>query len=91
MAELDNILNIDQAQVAITLQKAANKLAHGSAEFVLDFSSLRRIDSNAVRELEKLAATADEKSVKVSLRGVNVDLYKTLKLVKLTHRFSFVE
>ena len=33
---------------------------------------------------------ADAKTVKVVLRGVNVDVYKVLKLVKLTPRFSFV-
>ena len=33
---------------------------------------------------------ADDKGVKVVLRGVNVGVYKVLKLVKLTSRFSFV-
>ena len=33
---------------------------------------------------------ADEKGVKVVLRGVNVDVYKVLKLVKLASRFSFL-
>jgi hypothetical protein len=36
-----------------------------------------------------LAGAADEKAVKVALRGVHVDVYKVLKLVKLTPRFSF--
>jgi len=43
-----------------------------------------------VRALQTLAATADEKTVKVVLRGVNIEIYKVLKLVKLARRFSFV-
>jgi anti-anti-sigma regulatory factor len=40
--------------------------------------------------MEEFARIVDEKGVKVVLRGVNVDVYKVLKLVKLTQRFSFV-
>jgi hypothetical protein len=40
--------------------------------------------------MEKLAGVADDKAVKVVLRGVNVDVYKVLKLVNLTPRFSFL-
>jgi hypothetical protein len=43
-----------------------------------------------VRALEELAALADAKSVKVVLRAVNVDIYRVLKLMKLTGRFSFL-
>ncbi len=57
---------------------------------MLDFSSVRRIDSTALRALEEFARLADEKAVKVVLCGVNVDVYKVLKLVKLTRQFSFV-
>jgi anti-anti-sigma regulatory factor len=49
-----------------------------------------RVDPAAVRALEDIARVADEKNVKVVLRGVNVDVYKVLKLMKLTRRFSFV-
>jgi hypothetical protein len=37
-----------------------------------------------------LAGKADGKSVKVVLGGVNVSVYKTLKLMKLAPRFSFL-
>ena len=40
--------------------------------------------------MEELARLADEKAVKIVLRGVNVDVYKVLKLVKLSPRFNFV-
>ena len=58
------------------------------AEVVLDCSSVRRLEPSALRAMEKLAAQADEKSVKVVLRGVNVEVYKVLKLVKLAGRFA---
>jgi anti-anti-sigma regulatory factor len=61
-----------------------------NGELVLDFSSVRRIDPGAVRALQALAATADEKTVKVVLRGLNIEIYKVLKLVKLARRFSFL-
>ena len=54
---------------------------HGDGEVTLDFSSVRRIDPGALRAMEELARMADEKDVKVVLRGVNVDVYKVLKLV----------
>jgi len=65
-----------------TLQDALGKLDNAKGELVLDFSSVRRIDSSEVRALENLAKAAEEKSVKVALSGVNVDVYKVLKLVK---------
>jgi anti-anti-sigma regulatory factor len=72
------------------LEDAREMLDSANGELVLDFSSVRRIDPGAVRALQALAATADEKTVKVVLRGVNIEIYKVLKLVKLTRRFSFV-
>jgi anti-anti-sigma regulatory factor len=91
MATIDNLLNVDEANVVTALQEAAHQLERVGGEMVLDFSSVRRLDSSAVRAIEKLASIADEKAVKVALRGVNIDLYKTLKLMKLTHRFTFVD
>ena len=40
--------------------------------------------------MEQLASLADDKAVKIGLRGVNVDIYKVLKLVKLAPRFCFL-
>ena len=83
-------LNIDETCVVPALREAGEKLDGTEGEAVLDFSSIRRIDSGGVRALENLIRLADEKSVKVVLRGVNIDVYKVLKLMKLTRRFSFV-
>jgi anti-anti-sigma regulatory factor len=90
MAMIAVILNIDETRMVSALREAGEKLEGTEGEAVLDFSSVRRIDSSALRAMEELARIADEKSVKVALRGVNVDVYKVLKLVKLTRRFSFV-
>ena len=49
-----------------------------------------RIDADAVRAMEELAALADSKKVEVVLRAVNVDIYRVLKLLRLTQRFCFL-
>ena len=51
---------------------------------------MKSLDGNAVRELEELAGLAEGRSVKVVLRAVNVGIYRVLKLLKLTQRFSFL-
>jgi anti-anti-sigma regulatory factor len=83
-------LEIDGERVVQGLQAAREALDSAHSDVVLDFSFVRRIDPNALRAMEKLAGLADGKAVKVVLRGVNVDIYKVLKLVKLTSRFSFL-
>ena len=44
-------------------------------EPVLDFSSIDRIDAATARALEELA---DRSSVRITLRGVNVGVYRAL-------------
>ena len=90
MAMIAVFLNIDEERIVAALQEAGGNLNRTQGEAVLDFSSVRRVDSSGLRALEEFARIADEKAVKVVLRGVNVDVYKVLKLVKLTQRFSFV-
>ncbi len=83
-------LNIEEARVVPALREARGKLDSAEGEIVLDFSSVRRVESAALKEIEELASVADGKNVRVVLRGVNVDVYKVLKLVNLTRRVSFV-
>ena len=90
MSTIAAFLNVDEERVAPALQEAADNLDRGQGEAILNFSSVRRIDSSGLRALEDFARVADEKAVQIVLRGVNVDVYKVLKLVKLTGRFSFV-
>jgi len=56
---------------------------------VLDFSSVRRVDEGALQAIEGLARVAAQKAVRVVLCGVDVHVYKVLKLARLTWRFSF--
>jgi anti-anti-sigma regulatory factor len=77
--------NVEQA-----CDHVRRKLAGTEGGVILDFSVVRRVDYSGLRAMEDLANAADEKSVKISLEGVNVDVYKVLKLARLTARFSFV-
>ncbi len=84
------LLKIDVERIVPALRSAREKLDSAEGELVLDFSGVRRIETGALQELEQLAAAAEIKSVKLALRGVSVDVYKVLKLVKLAQRFSFL-
>ena len=90
MATIAAWMNIDGQSVIPAVQQAAKQLESTVGEVFLDFSSVRRIDSSSLRAIAELASTAEQKDVKVVLRGVSVDVYKVLKLMKLTSRFSFV-
>ena len=81
---------IDGDRVAQSFADAIGKLDNAGGELALDLSSVRRIDPAALGALEKLAAAASGKSVKVELSRVNADVYKVLKLVKLAPQFSFL-
>lgn len=76
--------------VAHTLQhEAMEKLSVAGGELVLEFSSVARIDASAARAMEELADAADRTSVRVVLRGVDTGIYRALKLLQLSQRFSF--
>lgn len=83
-------LEVEESGIISILQQACERVGNGDGDLILDFSSVRRIQPSAIRELEKLAAMADERAITITLRGVNVDVYKVLKLVKLAPRFCFV-
>ncbi len=83
-------IKIDGKRVAEALQEVRGKLTDTDGEVVLDFSAVRRIDPSALRAMEELASTASDKAVKIVLRGVNVDIYKVLKLARVGPRFSFL-
>jgi anti-anti-sigma regulatory factor len=90
MAMIAVWLKIDEERVVQGLQEAEEELDSVEGEMALDLSSLRRIDPNALRAMEEFADIADTKGVKVVLRGVDVGVYKVLKLVNLASRFSYV-
>lgn len=81
-------LKIDGERVVLALQEALEKVDGAGGEMTLDFSSVLRLDPSALRAIENLAGTVDGKG-KIALHGVNIDVYKVLKLTQLTRRFSF--
>jgi anti-anti-sigma regulatory factor len=82
-------LKIDEQNVIADLHQAEESLER-EQELALDFSAVSRIDSPALRAMQAIATRADENKSKVSLRSVNVNVYKTLKLARLTRCFAFV-
>ena len=71
------------------IQDAVEKVNRGESEVTLDFSSVLRIDGSMVGALEELAGLSENRSVKVVLRAVNMDVYRVLKQLKLAERFTF--
>ena len=90
MATSSTVVTSDEKLITAALDYAVKQLDGAEKEIVLDFSSVRRIDSGDMRRLEEFARAAETKKIKASLRGVNVDVYKALKLAKLTREFWFV-
>lgn len=90
MTAITEFQKFDEENVVSLLEQIGEQLNGGHGELVLDFSAVRRLNANSLRALEEFATKAESKSTKVVLRGVNVDLYKVLTLVKLTSRFAFV-
>ena len=90
MSTVATWLHIDGDCVLPAIREATEKLDENVSEIILDFSSVRRLDSSTLRAIEQLASFAENRSAKVVISGVNVEVYKVLKLVKLASRFSFV-
>jgi ABC-type transporter Mla MlaB component len=80
---------IEAGQLLPLLAAARRQFDNGAKEILLDFSSVRRIDANGLRATEEFIRLADEKAVKLTLRDVNVEVYKVLKLQKLAARVSY--
>ncbi|HEV2401112.1 MAG TPA: STAS domain-containing protein [Candidatus Sulfotelmatobacter sp.] len=85
------LLIIEEERIVPVLQETSVSLDGAHTEAVLDFSAVQRINSDALRALEDFVRAADEKAVKVVLRGVRIDVYKVLKHVKLTQRLRFLQ
>ena len=76
--------------LADDLLAACERLDSADGEVVVDLSAVRRIDAGAIDAMDELAAMAEEHGVRIVLRGVNVEVYKVLKLVKLAPLFAFI-
>jgi anti-anti-sigma regulatory factor len=90
MATIAVLQKVDSERLVENLNQTLSKLGEADGEVVLDFSSVLRVLPAAIQALEKLAARSEEKAAKIVLRGVNVDVYKVLKLARLSSRFTFV-
>ena len=90
MARNSVCVNVNGQDVTRALQSAVDQRDDPGSELVLDFSSVKRLDPGAIRALEGLACKVNGDASKIALRGVNVDVYKVLKLSELSTRFSFL-
>ena len=84
------LLSIDEQNLTSSLEKAGTSLDSEHQQLDLDFSSVPRLDCKGLRALQAFSHRAHEKRIAVALHGVNVDIYKTLKLARLAKSFSFV-
>jgi anti-anti-sigma regulatory factor len=83
-------LLVDSACPLKTLQEAVAMIASADGELVLDFSAVRSIDTKALVAMEELANGAERAKLTIVFRGVQVKVYKVLKLARLTSQFSFI-
>lgn len=90
MAAIAVMFKVDGEGVAPALQQASERLDAANGQLVLDFSAVRRIDPAGLSAMEKFACIADRLGIKPALHGVNIDVYRVLKLAKLAGRFSFL-
>ena len=90
MAIVAEWIKIDSEHVLESMEVARKKLSSGENEAVLDFSSVRRLDAAALRRLNELSEIASDKSARIALRGVTVDVYRVLKAAKIAANFFFL-
>jgi anti-anti-sigma regulatory factor len=83
-------IQVDPARLEHFLRKEALDELSGAGQLFLDFSCVPRIDVRSLEGLDELARRASDKSMKIALRGVNPDVYKVLKLARLSSRFLFL-
>ncbi len=81
---------MDGERLVQALEEGRERLDGAEGEVVLDFAAVRRVDAAALRAMEQLAAGAEDKQVKIKLRGVSAEVYGVLKLAKLAPRFFFL-
>ncbi len=82
---------INEEHIAQQLNDIREKLPTEGPEVLLDFFLAQAFDPASIRALEELAGAADSVNTRMVLRGVNVEMYKVLKLAGLSDRFSFID
>lgn len=90
MPKTAECFKVDANNVAESLGKASEFISAEEIDLSLDMTEVRRLDARAVKALEDLASSAEKNRLKVELIGVNVEVYKVLKLMKLDPKFTFL-
>jgi hypothetical protein len=88
MSTIAVFLKVDGERVVESLREAQLKL-DGSSEAVLDFESVSRLQPRDLSAMEELVKLAEGHGLRIELRGVNIAIYKVLKLARLAPRFGF--
>jgi anti-anti-sigma regulatory factor len=90
MTIMTELVVIDPKDIAQSLADVRKTLDGAETDVVLDFCEVQRIDPKGLGAMEDLIATAEAKSVRIALRGLNVNVYKVLKLARLAGRFRIL-
>lgn len=90
MATLSVMPKLETEHFVEILEDARKRLDSAEGEMIIDFSTVSRISPAAIGTLEELARLADAKAVRLVMRGVGVEVYKVLKLMKVASRFSYL-
>lgn len=84
-----NISVISLEEKLIPASTESGRIEVDESQTVVDFSHVERLDSNSLASVRDLAKRAGDSESKVIVRGLSVEVYKALKLAKLTSGFSF--
>jgi anti-anti-sigma regulatory factor len=79
----------DAGLVLPLLAEARRQLDTGAKEILLDFSTVHRIDAPGLRAFEDFIRLAGDNAAKITLRAIDVEIYKVLKLQKLAGRVCY--
>lgn len=90
MATVAVLVKLEEGTLAATLEEASGRLEDGEREVVVDFSSIDRLSAVEMHAIDEFTRTAEEKGLKVIVRGLGVDLYRALKLARLSSRLALV-
>jgi anti-anti-sigma regulatory factor len=82
---------IDGEHIVQQLNDICRQLGSEGPEVLLDFFLAQTLDTEGIRALEELAAGAGNENAKVVLRGVNIEMYKVMKLAGLSDKFTFID
>ena len=78
------------SSLAPLIQEALEGLKTADSALTIDLSGVRRLDPAALPLFERLAAESRNQAVRLTLSGVDVRVYKVLKLSGLAAQFSFL-